>query len=70
MRATFSTTFKISTQSMYEIQVTRVKLTNFISSSKFLNNNQMLICLFPSMHFYALHLLSFCAESFVFKFAV
>jgi len=43
---------------MYEIQVTRVKLSNFISSSKFLNTNQMLICLFPSMHFYALHIFS------------
>ena len=36
---------------MYDIQVTRVKLSNFISSSKFLNTNQMLICLFPSMHY-------------------
>jgi len=40
---------------MYEVQVTRVKLSNFISSSKFLNTNQMLICFFPSVHFYALH---------------
>ena len=41
---------------MYEIQVTRVKLSNFISSFKFLKAKQMLICLFPSMHFYILHL--------------
>jgi len=30
---------------MYEIQVTLVKLSNFISSSKFLKTNQMLMCL-------------------------
>jgi len=40
---------------MYEMQDTRVKLSNFISSSKFLKTNQMSICLFPSMHSYALH---------------
>jgi len=38
-----------------ETQATSVKLSNFISSSKFLNTNRMLICLFPSTHFYALH---------------
>jgi len=47
--------FKISTQSMYETQVTCAKLSNSISSSKFLNTNQMLIFPFPSKHFYALH---------------
>jgi len=36
---------------MYETQVTRVKLSNFISCSKFLNINQMLICLFPSVRY-------------------
>ena len=36
---------KISTKSMYEIQVILVKLSNFISSSKFLKTNQMLMCL-------------------------
>jgi len=36
---------------MYEIQVGRVELSNFVSSSKFLNTNQMLICLFLSMHY-------------------
>jgi hypothetical protein len=46
--------FKISTKSMYEIQFICAKLSNFISSSKFLNIDQMLICLFASMHFYAL----------------
>jgi len=51
-RATFST--KFSTKSKYEIQVTRVKLSNFISSSIILNTNQMSICSFPSMLFYAL----------------
>jgi len=40
---------------MYEIQVARLKLSDFLSSSKFLNTNQMLICPFPSKFFYALH---------------
>ena len=41
---------------MYKIQDARVKLSNFISTSKFfLKTSQMLICLFPSKDFYALH---------------
>jgi hypothetical protein len=46
--------FKISTKSMYKIQVARVKLSNLISKSKFINTNQMSIHLFPVMHLYAL----------------
>jgi len=41
---------------MYEIQVTRVELSNFVSSSKFLNTNQMWICLFLSVHSYTLQI--------------
>jgi len=44
--------FKISTKSTHEIQVTRVKLSNFVSSSKFSNTKRMLICLFSSIHSY------------------
>ena len=40
---------------MYKIQFARVKLSNLISKSKFLNTNQMSIHLFPLMHLYALH---------------
>ena len=40
---------------MYKIQVARVKLSNLISKSKFINTNQMSIHLFPVMHLYALH---------------
>ena len=47
--------FKVSTKSMYKIQVARVKLSNPISKSKFINTNQMSIHLFPVMHLYALH---------------
>ena len=36
---------------MYKIQVTCVKLSDFISSSKFLKANQMSNCMFPSMHY-------------------
>jgi len=49
---------------MYEIQVARVKLSNFISSSQLLNTNQMLICLFPSMHFYALRYFFFLVQEY------
>ena len=41
---------------MYKIQVARVKLSNLISKSKFINTNQMSIHLFPIMHLYALQL--------------
>ena len=41
---------------MYKIQVARVKLSNLISKSKFINTNQMSIHFFPVMHLYALHL--------------
>jgi len=41
---------------MYKIQVARVKLSNLISKSKFINADQMSIHLFPVMHLYALHL--------------
>ena len=40
---------------MYKIQVARVKLSNLISKSKFINTNQMSVHLFPVMHLYALH---------------
>ena len=40
---------------MYKIQVARVKLSNLVSKSKFINTNQMSIHLFPVMHLYALH---------------
>jgi len=39
---------------MYKIQVARVKLSNLISKSKFINTDQMSIHLFPVMHLYAL----------------
>ena len=39
---------------MYKIQVTRVKLSDLISKSKFINTNQMSIHLFPVMLLYAL----------------
>ena len=39
---------------MYKIQVARIKLSNLISKSKFINTNQMSIHLFPVMHLYAL----------------
>ena len=39
---------------MYKIQVARVKLSNLISKSRFINTNQMSIHLFPVMHLYAL----------------
>ena len=39
---------------MYKLQVARVKLSNLISKSKFINTNQMSIHLFPVMHLYAL----------------
>jgi hypothetical protein len=59
IRATFSTKyrnrkFKVSTKSKYKIQVARVKLSNLISKSKFINTNQMSINLLPVMHLYAL----------------
>ena len=41
---------------MYKIQVARVKLSNFLSSSKFIDTNQMSINLFPVMHLYALQI--------------
>ena len=41
---------------MYKTQVARVKLSNPISKSKFINTNQVSIHLFPVMHLYALHL--------------
>ena len=61
MRATFSTKhlnrkFKVSTKSMYKIQVARVKLSNLTSKPKFINTNQMSIHLFPVMHLYALQM--------------
>jgi len=37
---------------MYKIQVARVKLSNLISKSKFININQMSIHLFPVLHLY------------------
>ena len=40
---------------MYKMEVARVKLSNLISKSKFINTNQMSIHLFPVMHLYALH---------------
>jgi len=40
---------------VYKIQVARVKLSNLILKSKFINTNQMSIHLFPVMHLYALH---------------
>ena len=46
--------FKVSTKSMYKIQVARVKLSNLISKFKFIYTNQMSIHLFPVMHLYAL----------------
>jgi len=55
----------ISTQSMYEIQVTRIKLSNSISSSNFLNTNQMLIYLFLSKHFYTLQFFVTGNENFI-----
>ena len=39
---------------MYKIEAARVKLSNFISKSKFINTNQMSIHPFPVMHLYAL----------------
>jgi len=39
---------------MYKIQVARIKLSNLISKSKFINTNQMSLHLFPVMHLYAL----------------
>ena len=41
---------------MYKIQDARVKLSNLISKSKFINTNQMSTHLFPVMHLYVLHL--------------
>ena len=40
---------------MYKIQVARVKLSDLISKSKFMNTDQMSIHLFPVMHLCALH---------------
>jgi hypothetical protein len=40
---------------MYKIQVARVKYSNLISKSKFINTNQISIHLFLVMHLYALH---------------
>jgi hypothetical protein len=54
-RLTVNRKFKVSTKSMYKIEVARVKLSNLISSSNFINTNQMSIHLFPVMHLYALH---------------
>ena len=42
---------------MYKIHVARVKLSNFLSSSKLINTNQILIHLFPLTNLYALHIL-------------
>ena len=39
---------------MYKIQVARVKLSDLISKSKFINTNRMSIHLFPVMHLYSL----------------
>jgi len=60
MRATFSTKhlnrkFKVSTKSMYKIQVATCKVIKSFSKSKFINTKQMSIHLFPFMHLYALH---------------
>ena len=42
---------------MHKIQVARVKLSNFLSSSRLINTKQMSIHLFPVMYLYALHIL-------------
>ena len=60
MRATFPTKFvnwkfKVATKSMYKKQVARIKLSNLISKSKFINTDQMSIHIFPVMHLYILH---------------
>ena len=39
---------------MYKIEVARIKLSNLVSKSKFINTDQMSIHLFPLMHLYAL----------------
>ena len=59
MRAAFSNKylnrkFKVSTKSMYKIQVAGVNLSNLISKFKFINTNPISIHLFPvitSMHY-------------------
>ena len=41
---------------MYKIEIARVKLSDLISKSKFINTNRISIHLFPVMHLYSLHL--------------
>jgi hypothetical protein len=41
---------------MYKLEVARIKISNLVSKSKFINTDQMCIDLFPKMHLYALHM--------------